>query len=587
MPVMDNLSAKNKRVINIMVCSPSDVQFEREKAFQLIHEWNRENINKDIVLVPIGFEDVAKSFAKKDPQEIINKQIVSMSDMAVVILWSTLGRKDADGVEYTISEINNHITNDLPTILFFSNAPLAQDCNFDEFKKVREFRKHPEDKLKNNITGESRTCMYVEYASQDTFPEKFKTELNRAVNEYFVPKYYSDVSDSNSITPSTTPIKIENSDLSDLQKVFTFPSSFVPNESQKQLWKQFVKSIKSPVRNENSANYIEFGHYPQQHIVIDPSHTLMECIKSDAEGSVFEDKTTKRRFFKPHRINLATYASRYSYSDGTKVSKMGEHYFQIQPIKWLVLKRGRNSSLLLSEQILDWHHFLEPNLIEPQGNMILSTVDGCPNGTRANNWEWSTLRTWLETYFICNAFSDNEQKLIVSKEVSNSPDTGCIDEQSEAIKMQCGKTKNKAFILSYADTINPNYGFNSDPMSADPLRIAPVTDFAIARGVKPSRSPLHNNTLVGWWWLRSPANYKMYYAYTGHKYDGSALLDKDVASAKEAAQCRVCDVMHDGHVCTRGSIVDGAFIISAEESCDGTANGVRIAIEVSNSIVSI
>ena len=187
--------------------------------------------------------------------------------------------------------------------------------------------------------------------------------------------------------------------------------------------------------------------------------------------------------------------------------------------------------------------------------MILSTVDGCPNGTRANNWEWSTLRTWLDNCFVPNAFNHDEQRL-----------------------------KNKAFILSYKNTVNAMYGFNLNPMETDPLRIASVTDFAIARGVKPSRSTIDKKTLVGWWWLRSPANYKMYYAYTRHKYDGGMVLEKDIANAKEAAQCRVCDVMHDGHVCTRGSIVDGTFITSAEESCDGTANGVRVAIEVFNDL---
>lgn len=118
------------------------------------------------------------------------------------------------------------------------------------------------------------------------------------------------------------------------------------------------------------------------------------------------------------------------------------------------------------------------------------------------------------------------------------------------------------------------------------MRIASVRDFAIARGVKPSRSTVDKKALVGWWWLRHRQTIKciMHTLDIGHKYDGGMVLEKDIANAKEAAQCRVCDVMHDGHVCTRGSIVDGAFITSAEESCDGTANGVRVAIEVLNDL---
>lgn len=285
-----------KRVINIMVCSPSDVQFEREKAFQFINEWNRKNIKKDIVLVPIGFEDVAKSFAKKDPQELIKQQIVSNSNMAVVILWSTLGRKDSDGVEYTISEINDHITDDLPTMIFFSKAPLSQESNFNEFLEVKEFKNHPESKLKNNVTGESRTCMYIEYDGPDAFSEKFKTELNRAVDEFFSPRPYSENINTCSPTLSKPLKKIENSNLSDLQRVFLFPSFFCPTSKHKDLWQRFVKSIDIHAQSQKTPRYVEFGHYPQQHIEIDTNHVLLECIKSDAEGSVFEDKNNKRIF---------------------------------------------------------------------------------------------------------------------------------------------------------------------------------------------------------------------------------------------------------------------------------------------------
>ena len=579
---MEKTREKWKRVVNIMICSPNDVQFEREMAFKAVHDWNRANLKKDIVLVPIGYEDVAKNFAIKDAQELIEEQIVAQSDMAVVILWSTLGRKDLDGVEYTIGEANHHITARLPLMMFFSRANLSQEADFAAFERVKAFKLHPESKLRDQESGEARACMYAEYRDREAFLEVFRRELDKAVDEFFTPNYYGGQRGGSPAASRPQRKALEEAGLPDLGRCFVLPEGFRPTDAQKNLWRQLVGSICAPKVPPAGPDWVLFGRYPQRHVVIDADAVLLDCVSSDSEGSVFEDRVTGQRYYKPHRVNLAAYASRYCYSDGTRITKLGQPCFQISPIRWQVLRRGSQSSLLLSEQILDWRHFLEPDLIEPQGRMILSTVEGCPSGTRANNWEWSTIRAWLEEVFVPAAFTREEQQLLVSKTVSNGRCTGCIEEQAEAVKLQCGDTTNRAFLLSYADAVDPELGFDPDPMKRDPLRIAQVTDFAIARGVKPSRSIIDKKTLVGWWWLRSPANYKMYFAYIGHRYEGGTVSSKDLASAKEAAQCRVCDVMQDGHVCTRGSIVDGDFIISSEESCDGTANGVRVAIEVRN-----
>lgn len=91
-----------KRVFYIMICSPDDVEFERSNATKVIQAWNRENLNSDIVLVPISYEDAVSNHTIGDPQNIINEDVLSMSSMAVVIIWSTLGRKNKKGEYYTM-----------------------------------------------------------------------------------------------------------------------------------------------------------------------------------------------------------------------------------------------------------------------------------------------------------------------------------------------------------------------------------------------------------------------------------------------------------------------------------------------------
>ena len=47
-------------------------------------------------------------------------------------------------------------------------------------------------------------------------------------------------------------------------------------------------------------------------------------------------------------------------------------------------------------------------------------------------------------------------------------------------------------------------------------------------------------------------------------------------SKAPVCQKRACDVTEDGHICQRASIVCG----SEEDTCDGSANGIRPAIKV-------
>lgn len=181
-----------KRVKYIMVCSPSDVSEERSMAFQIIHEWNRNNLNKDLVVVPLGWKNVAMSTATSDPQTIIDEQILSKSDMAVTLFWSTLGRNDSKGIPYTIGEINAHIGLDKPTLLMFKTDAIPQDLfnikdRPTEYSELQDFKKELDSKLKNPVSKKKVQLMYSEF-SKETFSEKFRKELDKSIDYYFAPQ---------------------------------------------------------------------------------------------------------------------------------------------------------------------------------------------------------------------------------------------------------------------------------------------------------------------------------------------------------------------------------------------------------------
>lgn len=323
---------------------------------------------------------------------------------------------------------------------------------------------------------------------------------------------------------------------------------------------------------------VSFGFYPQSYASIDTSIRLQ-----DKGNNIFLNPVTGERFLKLPKNNLTSVAKNFIFSDGTEIKKVQRRvsYFKIEPIEWIVLENDGYASLLLSKKILDWNHFLEHRFVKPQGNMYLTTYGDYDDGARANNWKYSSLRNWLNTEFLNSAFDGNQRRSILTEETDNSRQSGCLEEESEIKKFCCSNTEDRVFILSYADVINSSYGFDRNPSKKDDFRIAEVTDYSIARGVNPS---IENGRLVGWWWLRSPADYRKYYMFQ-YPNGYHELLDDDEKEqkAKRCAQLRVCDVMSDGHVCTRGSIVDGrTFIEEIEGDCDGTANGVRIAIRVKN-----
>lgn len=341
--------------------------------------------------------------------------------------------------------------------------------------------------------------------------------------------------------------------------------------------KGVAKDRKKRFDTEAKGVFTYFGKYPQTIANIAHPENLID----NGDGYFF-DPETREQYFRVDKVCKASNMHRIKYSDGSPILKAATNYFRVEKIKWRILKREDDYSLMLSDSILDWKHYLNHDFVEQHGNMCLNTNGVHPDSIRANNWEFSTLREWLNREFIKLAFTREEREQIISDFVDNSPVTGCIEEQSEQEKYQCNNTIETAFILSYQDVLNSEYGFNPDFQVKDPHRLANVTDFAIARGVKASAK---NGRIVGWWWLRSPADYRKYYAYVGHNpINYSFDSDDKILQAKLCAQLRVCDVMNDGHVCARGSIVDGAsFMEDIEETCDGTANGVRVAIRVRNS----
>ena len=144
------------------------------------------------------------------------------------------------------------------------------------------------------------------------------------------------------------------------------------------------------------------------------------------------------------------------------------------PIEWLVLDYDakNNKALLISRYALDCKQY----------NTSFDFV----------TWETCTLRTWLNSKFLDNAFNSEEKKAILKTTLDNSKSQGCYDTNG-------GKnTQDKVFLLSYAEAWKYFKSIYA-------RKCAP-TDYAIEHGAWTNSGYSVNGRETCWWWLRSPGS---------------------------------------------------------------------------------
>lgn len=159
---------------------------------------------------------------------------------------------------------------------------------------------------------------------------------------------------------------------------------------------------------------------------------------------------------------------------------------QKTPIEWIVLDRNDNHVFLLSQYGLDYQNYdvYEGEAGEPYIDKVIT-------------WETCTLRQWLNEDFLSNAFTKDEQKIILTTTIDNSAAQGYGDwSQSGG-----NDTEDRIFLLSYAQAnqyLNVVYDGENENINA---RVSP-TDYARN---KAARSYGIGEELVPCvWWLRSP-----------------------------------------------------------------------------------
>lgn len=203
--------------------------------------------------------------------------------------------------------------------------------------------------------------------------------------------------------------------------------------------------------------------------------TMFKC-KMCRGGIAFTSGATyaaalKRKFSVGNHVTFGTYPQNEDDGDNTS-------------IEWLVLARDGNKALLLSKYGLDAQSY----------NAKYEDV----------TWEKCTLRAWLNTTFLNEAFTAEEQKGIVVTNVPNSNSQGYSDWSTKG----ANDTQDKVFLLSYAEANRYLDVTNNDDSNNTKAWVAP-TVYAIAQGAYTNSAyTTAEGEATGWWWLRSPGYYQ-------------------------------------------------------------------------------
>lgn len=264
---------------------------------------------------------------------------------------------------------------------------------------------------------------------------------------------------------------------------------------------------------EATGTVINFGSYPQSKVTDSATISALDGVTknwksynyysgtgSEYDGNMKPSNYMKYADFKlgGEKYRAVTFSEYRPCSTGSTSSDTEQknneyytddiYYFKYEPLKWSVL--DASTGFVVCDSIID---------SQPYNNYILhsgSEYWGDSNKKHfASNWEYSSLRAWLNNEFYNTAFSEMQQDRI--KELTRE------NKSTYDSKYDSNPTSDKITLLSYDDVLNTKYGYDSLDYSFDTARQKKGTDYAKCQGlyVCDSFSIYDGNS---WWWLRLP-----------------------------------------------------------------------------------
>ena len=239
-------------------------------------------------------------------------------------------------------------------------------------------------------------------------------------------------------------------------------------------------------------DYIYFGEYPQT--IKSDDVTITSTIDDrgyylGSDGCYYAE-VVARTYYQ---------TTTYTFSTGATITNDEVYYFKVEPIRWRILSESNGKAFILCDSIIANMSYHSTYTLEWDSDIYYSNSDGVPNGTYANNYKYSEIRSWLNDQFYKTAFSDLQQQIILTTEVDNS----AISTGASSNPYICENTYDKVFLLSYDEVTNSEYGLSLSS------RKMFTSDYTRSTGVYMETNL--DNYGEGYWRLRSPSSLKSQY----------------------------------------------------------------------------
>lgn len=136
----------------VLIASPSDLAEERQAATEAVYEWNAQHAAAEsVVLLPVKWETHAMPQSGVRPQDAINRQLVSGSDVLIGMFWTKFGTNTGVAESGTVEEIDQFVAAGRPALLYFSSRPI--DPNKIDLKQHRKLRSFKAATYKKALVG--------------------------------------------------------------------------------------------------------------------------------------------------------------------------------------------------------------------------------------------------------------------------------------------------------------------------------------------------------------------------------------------------------------------------------------------------
>ena len=164
------------QVYRIMIGCPGDIQEEVRIAIDVINHWTTIHAEqRRIVLLPVNWSSNSYPEHGAHPQKILNEQLSSRSDMLIAIFGSKLGTPTDTSMSGTIEEIEEHIKEGKPVMLFFRKFNDTTSITADDISRLESFKLS----IKNK-------CLFKEYISQNEFEKTFSDAIELFLSDHWL-----------------------------------------------------------------------------------------------------------------------------------------------------------------------------------------------------------------------------------------------------------------------------------------------------------------------------------------------------------------------------------------------------------------